>query len=177
MSLDEYYTSQVLQYDLLSLGAVGTIIEALIWLIGFFLIGIFAARHTGRVGTGALVGLVTGLIGGLIVVIFAIIQITANGPQITQALNQAAQNARQQGRSISSGELRTIATVGIVIGLIVTVAFELGLGAGIGALGGLVGRRQATPVASTPVADAMWTPPPSVPPQPPRPVGPDERQE
>jgi len=48
-----------------------------------------------------------------------------------------------------------------VIGLVVLVALELGLGAGIGALGGLVGRRQAPPVASTPVAGTVWTPPPS----------------
>ena len=168
--------------SLLSLGLPGTIIEVLIWLIGFFLIGMFAARRTGRVGTGALVGLITGLIGGLIAVIFAIIQITANGPEITQALNQAAHNAHQQGQNISLSELRTIATVGIVIGLIVTVAFELGLGAGIGALGGLAGRRQATPVASAPVADTMWTPPTSAQPQPPQSLGsnpfdPNERQE
>ena len=52
-------------------------------------------------------------------------------------------------------------TFGIVLGLIVTVALELGLGAGIGALGDLVGRRQAPPVASTPVAGTVWTPPPS----------------
>ncbi len=60
--------------SLLSLGALGTIIDMLIWLVGFFLIGLFAARQTGRVGTGALVGLVTGLIGGLIAVLFGIIQ-------------------------------------------------------------------------------------------------------
>jgi ABC-2 type transport system ATP-binding protein len=69
---------------LLSLGALGTIIDLLIWLVGFFLIGLFAARQTGRVGTGALVGPVTGLIGGLIAVLFGIIQIAANGQEITQ---------------------------------------------------------------------------------------------
>jgi hypothetical protein len=159
--------------SLLSLGLLKTIFDLLVWLIGFFLLGLAASRQTGRVGTGALVGLVTGLIGGLIAVLFGIIQITTNAPQITQA----AQTAQQQGQSISSSELRTIAIVGIVIGLIVTVAIELGLGAGIGALGGLVGRRQATSVASTPVAGSMWTPPPSAQPQPPQPPGPKERQE
>ena len=163
--------------SLLSLGLLKTIFDLLVWLLGFFLLGLAASRQTGRVGTGALVGLVTGLIGGLIAVLFGIIQITTNAPQITQALTQAAQTAQQQGQSISSSELRTIAIVGIVIGLIVTVAIELGLGAGIGALGGLVGRRQATSVASTPVAGSMWTPPPSAQPQPPQPPGPKERQE
>jgi hypothetical protein len=149
---------------LLPIGIIGTIIEVLVWLIGFFLIGIFASRRTGRVGTGALMGLVTGLIGGLIAVIFAVIQIAANAPEITNALHQAAINAKNQGQTISQSELRAIAVVGIVIGLIVTVGFELGLGAGIGALGGLVGRSQARPPASMPPADNMWTPPPSYPP-------------
>ena len=163
--------------SLLSLGIIGTVIEVLIWLIEFFLIGIFAARRTGRIGTGALMGLVTGLIGGLIAVIFAIIQITANGPEITRALHQALINAQKQGQNISSGELRAIVIVGIVIGLIVTVGFELGLGAGIGALGGLVGRSQARPVAPPPVADTMWAPPPTFPQQPPQYPGPGERRE
>jgi hypothetical protein len=42
-----------------------TILDLLVWLIGFFVLGLFAARQTGRVGISALVGLVTGLIGGL----------------------------------------------------------------------------------------------------------------
>jgi hypothetical protein len=141
-------------------GIAKTIIDVIIWLVGFFLIGMFAARQTGRVGTGALVGLVAGLIGGIIVVIYGIIQITGNGPQITQALNQAVHTARQRGSSISLSTMHAIIVAGIVVGLIVSVAFQLGLGAGIGALGGLVGRRQAPPAPSAPYADNMWTPPP-----------------
>jgi hypothetical protein len=158
-------------------GTPKTIIDVIIWLVGFFLIGMFAARQTGRVGTGALVGLVAGLISGLIIVIFGIIQITANGPQITQALNQAAQSARQRGSSISSSELHAIIVAGIIVGLIISVAFQLGLGAGIGALGGLVGRRQAPPVPSAPMGGTLWTPPPSAPSQPPLPPGSDDRQD
>src|SRR5258707_3788617 len=143
--------------SLLPLGSLKTILDLLVWLIVFFVLGLFAARQTGRVRTGALVGLVAGLIGGLIGrVLFVIIQIATNGQQITQALNQAAGTG-----SLSSSALHTVAVVGIVLGLIVTVALELGLGAGIGALRGLVGRRQAPPVASTPVAGTVWTPPPS----------------
>jgi hypothetical protein len=114
-----------------------------------------------------------GLVTGLITVLFGIMQIMANGPQITQALH----NAQQQNQSLSSSTFRAIAIVGIVIGLLVSVAIELGLGAGIGALGGLVGRRQTPPVASTPVAETLWTAPPSPHPQPPRPPGPKERRE
>ena len=127
--------------SLLPLGSK-TILDVLVWLIAFIVIGLFAARQTGRVRTGALVGLVAGLIGGLIGrVLFVIIQIATNGQQITQALNQA---------DISLGELNTADVVVIVIALIFLVALELGLGASIGALGGLVGRRQSPPVASTP---------------------------
>jgi hypothetical protein len=140
--------------SLLSLGLFKTVLDLLVWLIGFFLIGLFAARQTGRVRTGTLAGLITGLSSGLIGAIFGIMQLMLNGSQITQALNQAMQKAQQQGRSISPGQLHTIATVGIVVGLIVTVAVELGLGAGIGALGGLMGRRQVRPVV--PTSDSLY---------------------
>ena len=51
---------------LLLLGRLKTILDLLVWLIGFFVLCLFAARQTGRVRAGALVGLVTGLIGALI---------------------------------------------------------------------------------------------------------------
>lgn len=136
--------------SLLLLGSLKTILDVVVWLLAFFVIGLLAARQTGRVGTGALVGLVAGLIGGLIVVIFVIIQIATNGPQITQALNQAG---------VSPGTLNTSDVVGIVIALLVTVALELGLGAGSGTLGGLVGRRLARSATSTSVGDPLWVPP------------------
>src|SRR5947209_19937784 len=49
--------------SLLTLGSLKTILDLLVWLIGFFVIGLFAARQTGRVRTGAQVA---GLIGGSI---------------------------------------------------------------------------------------------------------------
>ncbi len=119
-----------------------TILDLLVWLIGFFLIGMFAAHQTGKVGTGALVGLITGLISGLILVLFGIMQVTGNNSQVTQALNRAGQYAQQRGRLLSLTELRIIASIG---GLIMVETVELGLGSGIGALGGLLGRRQARP--------------------------------
>ncbi|GCE07079.1 DUF5518 domain-containing protein [Dictyobacter aurantiacus] len=124
------------------------ILDLPLWLIGFFLIGMFAARQTGRIETGALIGLITGLIGGLIVVLFGVIQVVGNNPQIAQALNRAAQMAQQRGKTLSLTELRTIAIVG---GLIVTEALEIGLGSGIGALGGLLGRRLARPHTNGPL--------------------------
>lgn len=126
--------------SLLSLGSLQTILNLLVGLIVFFVLGLFAARQIGRVGTGALVGLVAGLIGGLIGrVLYVIVQLATNGPQITQALNQAG---------VSPGALNRADVVGIVIALIFLVGVELGLGAGIGALGGLVGQRIARPAPS-----------------------------
>ena len=136
--------------SLFSPGSLKTILDLLVWLIAFFVIGLFAARQTGRARIGTLVGLVAGLIGSLIAVLFVIIQIATNGQEITQALNQAG---------VSSGELHTADVIGIVLALIVTVALEPGLGAGIGALGGLVGRRLAKPATATSVVDTLWTPP------------------
>ncbi len=52
--------------SLLSLGSLKTILDVLVWLIVFFVLGLFAARQTGRVRTSAQVGLVAGLIGALI---------------------------------------------------------------------------------------------------------------
>ena len=151
-------------FSLLTLGLVGSLINFILWLAAFFVVGLFASRQTGRVGTGALTGLVTGLVSGLLDVLFGIIQIAANGPQITQALNNAQQQAQQQGETISSSELHTIVIVGVIVGLIFSVAIQLGLGAGVGALGGLVGRTQAkSAVAPAPYAEAMWTPPPPPP--------------
>jgi len=121
--------------SLLPLGSLKTILDLLVWLIVFFVLGLFAARQTGGVRTGVLVGLVAGLIGGLIAVLLVIIQIATNGPQITQALNQDG---------LSPGTLNRADVVVIGIALIFLVAFELVLGAGIGALGGLIGRRHTS---------------------------------
>jgi hypothetical protein len=140
--------------SLLPLGALNLIIVILVGLIGFFLIGLLAASQSGRVGTGALVGLVTGLISGLIVALLVVMKIMASVPQITQVL-----------------------IVDIVIALILIVTPLLGLGAGMGALGGLVGRRQTKPVASTSIADTPWNTPPSAQSQYPLPPGPTQSQE
>lgn len=150
--------------SLLHLGGIGILIEVIIWLVGFFLIGMFVSSQTGRVGTGALVGLITGLIGGVIWALYIGIQIAANGPLLTQTINQVTQAMQQQGQNMSSSELHAAAVVGIIIDLVVLIAFQLGLGAGIGALGGLAGRGRARPaVEATPVASGMWAPPPSNP--------------
>lgn len=155
--------------SLLSLGGTGTIIELLVWLIGFFVIGLFAARHSGRVATGTLTGLVAGLVSGLLAALVGIIEIAANGAVLTQTIKQV----QQQNSNLSPDQIHTAAVVGIIIGLILVVAIELGLGAGIGALGGLVGRRQSPVAASTSYTESLWTPSP----QPPLPPGPGAPQE
>jgi hypothetical protein len=122
--------------SLLHLRALYLIIVIPVGLIGFFLIGLLATRQSGRVGTAALVGLVTGLISGLIVVLLLALTSAAHDMRITQVL-----------------------IVDIVIGLIFIVAPLLGVGAGMSALGGLVGSLQTKPVGSTSIADTLRTPP------------------
>ena len=139
--------------SLLASGSLKTILNVLVWLIAFFVIGLFAARQTGRVRTGTLVGLTAGLTGSLIGVIFSIVQIATDG-QVTQALHQA----EQRGGNLSPGILHTLVIVLIALSLFVSVVLELGLGAGMGALGGLVGRRFARPATATSVVDPLWTP-------------------
>lgn len=148
--------------SLLAARSLKTILDVVVWLVAFFVIGLVAARQTGRVRTGTLVGLVAGLIGSLIAVIVAIVQIATDG-QVTQALHQA----EQRGRGLSPATLHTVVVVLIALSLIVTVVLELGLGAGMGALGGLVGRRLGRSATSTSVVDQRWTPPSPPLPRPP----------
>src|SRR5260370_40306155 len=66
--------------SLLPLGSLKTILDLLVWLIGFFVIGLFAARQTGRGRTGALFGLVSGVFCSLIAVIYTIFPTPTHSP-------------------------------------------------------------------------------------------------
>jgi hypothetical protein len=126
--------------SLASLGLFRTVLDVVVWLIGFFVVGFFTSRRTGRVGTGTKAGLVAGLISALVGAVFTILQLVNGDSQVTTAVNQALQRT---GRAISASQIQTIILIGIIFGLIVSTIVQLGLGAGVGALGGLVGRSQA----------------------------------
>src|SRR5690242_3206689 len=70
----------------LPLGNLQTPIFLVVWLGGFFVAGMYTAKQTGKVGTGALSGLVAGLLSGAVYLIFGIIKIAINAPEINQAV-------------------------------------------------------------------------------------------
>ena len=117
---------------------IGVYFTVFYWLIGlvvFFLVGIFAAKKTGKVSTGTLAGLWAGISEGALYAIFSIILFFA------YSLNAEA-NALTTSSSgqFTAETTRQLAIVGGIIGAVFSLLIAIGLGAGLGALGGLVGR-------------------------------------
>ena len=94
-------------------------ISLLLWIILFMLVGVIAARRTGKVGSGTLTGLWAGLIGG----------------GITSAAIFVEVLASMQYYYGFSGTLALYLTLVIFLCLLM-----LGLGTGLGSLGGLIGQ-------------------------------------
>ena len=124
--------------------------NVLVYLIGFaafFFAGWRAAQQTGRVDIGGLAGFWAGLVGGLVLVVIDIVLVLYSFTSF---------------RSVSAGEAAS---------LIVSLLFLAGrdailallLGAGLGVLGGFIGR---TYVTSGPAAAQPNQPPASPPPPP-----------
>lgn len=106
---------------------LGTIVF-LISLAFLFLAGMFTARQNGKDDSASVAGFLAGLIGGLFGVVIAAI-ILATGPIPTT------------GTSTDSQIPRTALIIGDGFGAIIVALLYAGLGAGVGAIGGLVGRR------------------------------------
>lgn len=109
----------------------------LISLVVLFVAGILASKQTGRVATGVLAGLFAGVIGGLTLTVFIIIWgATVNTDQIVRVMNNSSS-------SLGSSDPRSVALLVSFIFSVVAILFLVGIGAGVGALGGLIGRSQA----------------------------------
>lgn len=109
----------------------------LITLVVLFVAGILASKQTGRVATGVLAGLFAGVIGGLTLTVFIIIWgATVNTDQIVRVMNNSSS-------SLGSSDPRSVALLVSFIFSVVAILFLVGIGAGVGALGGLIGRSQA----------------------------------
>ncbi|HEX6542658.1 MAG TPA: hypothetical protein VF040_12945 [Ktedonobacterales bacterium] len=101
-----------------------------------FVAGLLTARDTGKAGSGALSGLMTGIFGSLfgsIATIVVLVVFVAPGlqapPDVSMSLDQIQ-------------TLFVVVTVGVaVLGLLL----DAGVGAGMGALGGLLGARSRNP--------------------------------
>lgn len=142
-----------------------------------FVSGMMTARKTGGVGSAALTGLVTGafgsLIGGGVGLVMDFLVVI---PALVSLASSLGQNPAQYQQS---------QTVSDIVGAIFSVVVYAGIGAGLGALGGLVGRnsyQQAHPAPSYeqsfyqpgayppapgyPLPQGQYAPPPGYPPAP-----------
>jgi len=122
----------------LGLALVLTGVGFLLGLVAYFVAGILAAKQTGKVSTGTLAGLWTGVIYGVITfVVSMILFFTVNLPKLT---------GLQQSSSATSTNFETFRTAAIFGGVgfaIFGILFACGLGAGLGALGGLIGKNSS----------------------------------
>ena len=126
---------------LLGLGCLFFLIEVSL----FFLAGMFTARENGRVGSAAIAGLIAGVVYAVIAAIVEVI--TLNG-RFAQILPNA-----------SAARLQSIFIVVAIIVVLLVFVFSGGIGAGIAALGGLVGRSQYERTHTPPLMQgSMYTP-------------------
>lgn len=113
----------------------------LVYLALYFVAGMLASSKTGRVGTGSLAGLVAGAVGGIVGLVAGIIAIMTIPTSTFQSIADRTQTSG--GTPLTAQQVQSaIVAVGIV-GAILGLLFAIGLGAGIGALGGLAGRGRA----------------------------------
>lgn len=108
----------------LLLGCGAFILEAAL----YFFAGMLAARENGKVGSGALAGLIAAAVGtvvGGVIAIVTFMNLSFTPPP---------------GSTIDPAQYATIMQTTIVIGSVIGIVVGLGIGTGIAALGGLVGR-------------------------------------
>jgi hypothetical protein len=158
------------------LSTLGLLFIVLLWLGVFFWAGARGAKQTGRVGTGSLTGLVTAVFAGIIAFIAMIVYISSNVSFI---------NSYQQALDAYYSQRGTAVTVtpGTIIGVFalcgtVLLLLGIGMGAAMGALGGLLGRSQSkVPPPMYPVYPPYaYGPPPMQPPYPPPSMPPYQNQ-
>jgi hypothetical protein len=113
----------------------------LVELAFFFLAGRAAAARAGSVGAGALAGLLAGAIAGVVGAVIGIARIVLDPGAIRDAAIKA--NPAVNPSALTDQVIIVTGVVGAIIGLL----FILGVGAGAGALGGLLGRRKFQPAS------------------------------
>ena len=131
-----------------------------------FIAGMKTVSTTGRVGTGAIAGLITGLVGELIGGILGVILVIA---LVTPHLTMPA------GSNLTVGQMHAFIVGTAIAALILGLIIDGGIGAGLGAIGGLLGKgnyrgpEQGYQETYYPGgADQMGYPPPGGYPPPPR---------
>jgi hypothetical protein len=118
--------------------SIANILNLLLSLALFFFAGMLAARQTGQASRGSMAGYFAGIIGGVLALIVQLIvaQFAIDGLRVR---TQATANMLNLGFQYNNDAV----FAGIIVNAVVGWLFAIGLGAGIGALGGLLGKRQA----------------------------------
>jgi hypothetical protein len=96
-----------------------------------FIAGMNTVRVTGRVGTGAIAGLITGVVGELVGGILGVILVIA---LVTPQLTLPA------GSNLTVGQMHAVIIGTAIAALILGLIIDGGIGAGLGAIGGLLGK-------------------------------------
>lgn len=138
------------QLGSMNLGAslAQTCVVFLIELALYFVAGLLTARENGRVGSAAVAGVIAGALAGVVGAIITIATLSLRPlPTLTA------------GTNLSPEQLRTFTTVISIIGAVVGLAIAIGIGAGLAALGGLVGRSQFEAAHPAPLmTESYYTP-------------------
>lgn len=117
---------------------VGLLLDILSFFTGlaaYFLAGIMGAKQNGRLRTGVFAGMWTGAIYGILdFVVSMVLFFQFNLPRVLNNLPSTTTS------TTSPDTLRTAAIIGGVGAAVFGLLFAIGLGAGLGALGGLIGR-------------------------------------
>lgn len=113
--------------------ALNTPVSLLLWVLGFILAGVLAARRLGKTSIGTLAGLWAGMIGGVITAVTVLFETIS----------------AYSSYGLDFGTLVSI-VASMLTGLIFLVLLAMCAGCGLGALGGLIGQsfftRAATPL-------------------------------
>jgi hypothetical protein len=129
-----YHVDPTTGQPVASAGFASTATGILIFLVNMavlFVSGMMTARKTGSIGAASLTGLIAGAIGALVGATVTIIVVTTIVlPKLTIPSTS----------SVSLSQIQAIVTGVVIVAAIFGIAIDAGLGAGVAALGGLVGR-------------------------------------
>lgn len=132
----------------INLVGLGFVIDIILSLAAMLLAGVWASKKSGKVGTGSLAGLWAGGIGFVIFYVFLFLfLLTLDRASFMNGFTHGAGDSTQAYNY----------AVGIVVFLfVILLPASIGVGAGLGALGGLIGK------SSRPVEQRAYAFPPPV---------------
>ncbi len=137
------------------LSVILLIVIVLAWLGAFFWAGVRGAKKTGRVGMGTLTGLWCAVVAGILAFIINVIILTTLPSSSIDVFTELIRQSLSQSSTrpnISEQSLRAGVIIDLVLGNVCLTIIGIGVGAGIGALGGLLGKSQAPALAANSAA-------------------------